>query len=574
MSPQLKPLLLPQLVEERKKMDDHHTILEDDIPYTSHTTNSSMSDILSPVTPTFSTRGHFRGSSSTSSLDLAYMQFQDCPSSPIQQLSNKASKRKLPDVEEEPLDREEDLTVIPDYLGLYSCLCKFSTCWWFYFSANNLLGDEPCEHRQDNEQQYSGGFVPDYDFDHDSGCLSDADSSTAHRSKKHDSFESPFLGLTARLSSRLNTMQRWKQSRMANLISSPTTEISFENVLSRGPSSRSSSMSSPTRYPDRSQEPPTVPTPSLSCYNSVGSMDSLCEFHEELEEDGRATLERDRAKAITPLLPPLMTQLFQPPTESPLQSPTVAPLSAAAEFQQTTAAPVDYCRPSLSSRPSVSSLRHVPIAMELPLPLPAILQEHDEWSDRLGHANFTITPQPYELEQVDSETVTKFRGDWEAARVNYTKHLVRTGENYGQTSKIYALTEAKWAETEGRWKTIYESAIVQVIPSNTGSNNYDAAPRNRSRGRGRDRSASASTFIMGRPVQDDFFAETEWQRIEDGLPSAVPGMLDAEGKFPARGDEDIVGPMHRAETMARSQSEEKHGAKFWKTLAEKVRLLK
>jgi len=211
--------------------------------------------------------------------------------------------------------------------------------------------------------------------------------------------------------------------------------------------------------------------------------------------------------------------------------------------------------------------------MELPLPLPAILQEHDEWSDRLGHANFTITPQPYKLEKVDSETITKFRSDWETARVNYTKHLVRTGENYGQTSKIYGLTEAKWAEIEGRWKTAYEGAIKQAIP-NTCSDGYMVASRSRSRGRGRGRSGSASASIMGRPANDDFFAEMQWQRIEDNLPSAVPRMLDAEGKFPARGDEDIVGPMHRAETMARSHSEEKHGAKFWKNLAEKVGLLK
>lgn len=127
MSPQLKPLLLPQLVEERKKTEDHHAISEDTLPYTSHTTNSSSSDIVSPVTPTFSTRGHFRGSSSASSLDLAYTQFQDSPSSPTQQLSKKPSIRQLPDVEEEPLDREEDRTIIPDHFGLYSCLCEFPT---------------------------------------------------------------------------------------------------------------------------------------------------------------------------------------------------------------------------------------------------------------------------------------------------------------------------------------------------------------------------------------------------------------------------------------------------------------
>jgi hypothetical protein len=126
MSTSLRPLLLPQLVEERRNVEDYYPNLEDGLPYTSHTTNSSSSDIVSPVTPTFSTRGHFRGSSSTSSLDLAYNQIQEIPSSPPQQLSKKPSKRQLPDVEEEPLDREEDRTVVADCFGLYNCLCKFN----------------------------------------------------------------------------------------------------------------------------------------------------------------------------------------------------------------------------------------------------------------------------------------------------------------------------------------------------------------------------------------------------------------------------------------------------------------
>lgn len=137
MSPKLKPLLLPQLVERQPKMDDHHANLEDEqLPYTSYTTNSSSSDIVSPVTPTFSARTHFRGSSSTSSLDLSYtLSSQEAPSpqqpqqqQPQPQLSRKPSKRQLPDVEEEPIERDDDKTehkpVVHTHLGLYSCLCK------------------------------------------------------------------------------------------------------------------------------------------------------------------------------------------------------------------------------------------------------------------------------------------------------------------------------------------------------------------------------------------------------------------------------------------------------------------
>jgi hypothetical protein len=208
--------------------------------------------------------------------------------------------------------------------------------------------------------------------------------------------------------------------------------------------------------------------------------------------------------------------------------------------------------------------------MDLPIALPSIMQEHDEWSDRLGHANFTILPRPYEIQQVDADALNKFRQDWEAAKVNYTKHIVRTGENYGQTSKIYALTEAKWAETEGHWRIAYEKATQ---PSTLASHGYSVISRSRSRGRARGRSGSASAATNRRPANDGSFADMQWQRIGDGFPSAVPRMLD-EGKFPARGDEDIVGPMHRAAAMERSHSEEKHGVKFWKSLAEKVGLRK
>lgn len=303
-------------------------------------------------------------------------------------------------------------------------------------------------------------------------------------------------------------------------------------------------------------------------------MDSLQGAEEGGFLETPASHERDRAKATTPLLPPLMTSpLAGPPVESPLQSPSIAPSSAATAVQVKPSTTVNYSRPSLSTRPSASSLRGGPTGMELTLPLSAFLQDHDEWSDRLGHANFTITPQPYELETVDSSSIAKFREDWETARANYTKHLVRTGENYGQTSKIYALTEEKWAETQARWRSIHDDAMRQVMPTDGGRLSYTLGPRSRSRGRGRGRSGSANAAFTRRPT-DDGFAELHWHHIEDTLPSAVPRMLDAEGKFPERGDEDIVGPMHRAEAMERSYSEEKHGAKFWKNLAEKVGLRK
>lgn len=173
--------------------------------------------------------------------------------------------------------------------------------------------------------------------------------------------------------------------------------------------------------------------------------------------------------------------------------------------------------------------------------MPNLLDQYDEWSDRLGHANFTITPKPYQPEEASVEILRSFRSDWDQAKINYTKHLVRTGEHYGTTSNTYALTEAKWAEIERQWQLAQTDLIDRV--AKLGS---EAA-----------------------------FASLQWHRLqEDVSPAAVPMMLDAE-KFPERGDEDIVGPMVRDAVMLRdiSGDEKKNGGgAFWKNLREKVGL--
>jgi hypothetical protein len=416
---------------------------------------------------------------------------------------------------------------------------------------------------------------PDYDIDYDIGFLSDTDF-TIHK-KRRNVVESPFAGLATRFGSRFPNLSRWKSTKRANLTASPTTELTFENALpvSRAASSRSSSLSAPSRgafY--RSDEPPLPTTPALSFWESSESVNLPAVIDIEKANNKRSSLERDRALATTPLLPPLFTDsAAQPPQQSPLQSPTVAPSSAATEIQSPISShPAHQPSHSLSTKPSVSSFRPLPTSPELPIPLPAILQDHDEWSDRLGHANFTITPQPYHPETANMEALRKLRADWDAARVNYTKHLVRTGENYGQTSKIYAMTQEKWAEIEKNWRMIHEQTMERILAVSNHAIQLTSSSRSRSRGRGRGRSGSGSAAVLGRPPNDEIFASMQWNRLEDGAPAAVPRMLYNEGKFPARGDEDIVGPMVREAVMVRAQSEERKGSSFWKSLAGKVGL--
>lgn len=599
MSPKLKPLLLPQLVEQRKRSDSASWVSSPDPnvagtwPYIFNAPSSSSSDITSPVTPTFSTRGHVRMSSSSSSLDLPPLA-QDGYVSPslLSSTLTKASTRQLPDVEEEPLEKEHYQHIDDDVsdddddnFGLYSCLCEPRCTHACPCTTTNkqLPGEDVCARGNSAEDLFDGALVGEFDIhDYDVGFLSDGDISAnpSYGKKRRAGIESQFSGLTARLESRFPTITRWRSGRRSRMASLGPMEYSLDNVLSRAPSSRSSSISVRARHnSEGGNEHSIPPTPALP-FGSTESV-NIPSLTPVLTEHDKTSIERDRAMATTPLLPPLMTgPLGKPPPESPLQSPTIEsaptpsmPPSAAQSPPLMSAA---FARPPLSSRPSVQSLHNISSSAELPLPLPtplpSILQEHDEWSDRLGHANFTIYPAPYDVQAINPESISKFQTDWDMARSNYTKHLVRTGENYGQTSKIYGLTEAKWAETERRWRSNYEDMIKQTL-SSVPMQKQKSGSRSRSRGRGRGRSLSAHPGSVQHSPQGDVFAGMEWKRLEDNMPSAVPQIIEsldaAQGKFPSRGDEDIVGPMHREACMAGAYNEDSR-SRFWKSLGAKV----
>ncbi|KAI0095629.1 hypothetical protein F4814DRAFT_180830 [Daldinia grandis] len=528
MSPKLRPLQLPLLVEERRRKEEEEAArreVEVDVPYNFYTTDSLSSDATSPVTPTFSTRGHLRYSSSMSSFDLATVASSESPSSPTQtQTAQNSSKRGvLPDVKEEPIECEDSESESEsdydddDASELYHCLC-----------------DEPCIHRDaDLVQSTSNFYTPSRVGDYDLGFFSDGDFSFSLRSSKRrrDNSESSLAGFSQRLGSRFPSFTRWKSTKPSSIISSPVSDYAFERrpVLSRATSSRSSSASAPSRrHHDRSNELAVPPTPALSRF---GSSDSFMPLDGTIDSnqtnDVLSSIEHERKQAVTPLLPPMMASnsaehiLMQP---SPLESPSVAsPASPIGDDVYSSGLQ----SPPLSTRPSSSSLRLVTGAVELPqLPAP------DAWSDRLGHANYTIVPKPYKPEAADLDALRRFRADWEAARVNYTKHLARTGEHYGQTSKTYALTEAKWAETQRTWRNLHDEIAEAIV-------------------------ATGETIIC--------------EKFDEDLLTTVPRIY-AEGKFPERGDEDIVGPMVREAVMMSLDGADRKS--FWRNLAGKVGLKK
>lgn len=424
-------------------------------------------------------------------------------------------------------------------------------------------GDSPCIH-QNSDMIRSADWTRSTDndiscFDYDMGFLSEGDTDpTNHATRQLSGADSPLVGLTTRLGSRFPTLNRWRSTRRRNRAFTAASEPSFDlpPPLSRATStSRSSSLSAPSqKFFDRFNEPPMPPTPALSLYGFESTesfvIPSAVTPDTERADVGKS-MERERELARTPLLPPLVTEppsvssRNQSQAPSPLQSPTVAPQTS---IELTS--PISYAAPSLRTRPSMASFRPplltslsspVVATSEVLVTIPNLLEQHDAWSDRLGHANYTILPRPYLPEASDLETMRALRADWDLARINYTKHIVRTGEHYGTTSKTYALTEAKWAETEREWKAVHDALLERVELSNPGQE-----------------------------------ALLQWDRLQEGTPATIPRMLDAEGKFPDLGDEDIVGPMVRDAVMVREPgSDADIGAKkFWKNLAGKVGLRK
>jgi hypothetical protein len=224
----------------------------------------------------------------------------------------------------------------------------------------------------------------------------------------------------------------------------------------------------------------------------------------------------DREKlASTPLLPPMVTALLQAddePVQSPLQSPTVAESSG---HFSTVSSPADTPQlrgipsPPLSTKPSIASFHRVRTGT-LPssdVPPLFIADPNDKWSIKLGHANFTIFPEPYLPDHFNADTYRLLVADWEEACINYFKHQHRTLEHYGLNSKIYKLTEQKWAEINAQWRRNKDLTAVEA--AKTSNEALPPAP------------AEPAT----------------------ALPMPVVHDIKGDGKFPILGDEGIVGPM-------------------------------
>ncbi len=381
-------------------------------------------------------------------------------------------------------------------------------------------GATVCTHRKRSttSTSFNGAYDGNVDYDLSDGSLSDEHELGSRRtSKRRRSGESPLSGIATRFGSRFPSFSsRWSNGRNHHASHSSQPQNS---PITPAPS-RSSSLSGHALAGSLNRHIELPPTPTQSIHEEEEDGDAM-ETDELLSKPGDDELASDpidrKALASTPLLPPVLASLRtseDAPLQSPLQSPTIAEPNSPLTMASPAATPYvgGIPSPPLSSKPSVSSFHRSPTcAMTSSTEIPPFLiaDPDDEWAIKLGHANFTIHPEPYPPPATcDRDVCRQLFEDWELARCNFTKHQVRTGEHFGVTSNVYRLTEQKWAQIDARWKRNNDLALARVAAA-TGE------------------SVASQTPAEPAPVV------------------RMPSLTDPEagGKFPGLGDEDIVGPM-------------------------------
>ncbi|KAJ5550636.1 hypothetical protein N7461_005334 [Penicillium sp. DV-2018c] len=425
----------------------------------------------SPAVSLFSVSGHNRVSSSVSSLvsSTGLGNSMDCP-----------SRSHLTEVKEEDCTRDS----IEDH----------------YF--------QHFDHGMSAEGSYFSPFHNSDDYD-----LSDKRMETAPSPKKRRS-DSVSLKGVSRINSHISTMSaRWKNKR-----SSGGGEFDFpsDDLRLRANSAASSALASP------------IVTP-MSRTDSIPPSPARTIFEERLSEAGVRPIDitrtnsfsqddNDAPQATTPLLPPFMgddpTSVAASRVQSPLQSPSVADVSEQPHCNYNVTSDPRFMgvlpSPPLSSKPSVASFNRPRASTVRTVSgevTPLVLSgPNDEWANKLGHANFNIMPEPYVPVVCDIGNLQQVRADWDLARCNFAKHLVRTGEHYGVTSNIYKLTIEKWESINRQWATQHEAMLDQLN------------------------------------AVDGVALTLRQSNVNRCREVCIPGLHNNE-KFPEMGDEDIVGPM-------------------------------
>lgn len=488
--------------------------------------SSTLSEYPSPTTSTFSTRGHSRLPSSSSS----------APSSPNMRESIEAfgsASRPLTDVKEEPHDKDEDYEMVDG------------------IEQNRISEDEAFPSIPEQEWILSrvGGphFSSAYEFEEDTLESEFAPNPRAKRRRADSAPLSPIDGLTSRFGSRMPSLSRKWRSRKA----SPNASVpdrSQEPSLSRANSvrttrSRAPSLTSSTVDAAETRGVQLPPTPTKSAYDESFEEPGLTPIDVEKANAFEEGVVDREAKPTTPLLPPIMTEIPSDikdvPYQSPLHSPSIADPEASSMLNSPLPTPriAGLPSPPLSSRPSISSFHRQrglgPVSPSSDIQ-PMLIETSNEWADQLEHANFTVEPVPYIPEPSTLAAHKKLRADWDTARQKYLDHLERTGEHYGETSKIYRLTEEKWAEIDAEWKRNADLCLSHAAET------------------------TATTMSLS---QSDLVPEPFITPLVK-----IPSLNGprSEGKFPTLGEKGIVGPMEQVPSMVQQPPRRKRKLAFFR----------
>ena len=354
-------------------------------------------------------------------------------------------------------------------------------------------------------------------------------------------------GLTARFGTRFPSLSHKMKPSKGSISPSQHIDGFRDPSLSRANSIKAPSIAGSLKENMSLQETQMPPTPTKSSFGD--SQSPLVGPSGPSVIDGSGDdpeVAYNDAKPATPLLPPVLTNLASCANDthyqSPLQSPSVADHDSPCFSATPIMSPLVTGLPSppLSTKPSVASfhrgrgLSQLSPTSEIPV-LPLVEQEDlDSWASKLGHANFDIEPCPYLPDNITVATYQQFMNEWDSARQNFLRHLMRTGNHNGTTSKIYRLTEEKWAEVEAQWRGFQEQCQARLS---------EEAPHS-------EPSRQYTSVAALAPL------------------SKLPSLNGphSEGKFPQLGDENIVGPMEQAPSPKTPKSSSKRKRTFLKFL--------
>ncbi|KAF4760827.1 hypothetical protein HAV15_007049 [Penicillium sp. str.  len=348
------------------------------------------------------------------------------------------------------------------------------------------------------EEECTRDSLEDHYFQHIDHGMSAEESYFApvHNS---DSYDLSVTGMETAPSPKETLRQsRWKTKRSS---SGAEGDIFPDDLRSRANSAASSALASPI-----------VGSMPMSRVDSIPPSPARTIFEERASESGARPIDITRAnslsqddndvqKATTPLLPPFMgddpTSVAASRVQSPLQSPPA--VYGSSSFATTLVQAFRSLLQPAASQHCAHSLRR----RNTPRPLRSQRRMGQQTRPR---QLFTITPEPYDPVVCDLGNFQQMRADWDIARCNFAKHLVRTGEHYGVTSNIYKLTIEKWESTNREWGSQHEAMLDQL---------------------------SAIDGVALTLTQSNIHP---CQQVR------IPRLHDND-KFPEMGDEDIVGPM-------------------------------